>query len=76
MSEKVKLELGKRIRELREERDLSLRTFALMVSLDRSYIIGIEHGRRNVSIDNIVKIAEGLDVSLEELFQGIGEASS
>lgn len=71
MSEKVRLELGKRIRELREERGLSLRTFALMVSLDRSYIIGIEHGRRNVSIDNIEKIANGLGVSLEELFQGI-----
>lgn len=42
-----------------------------MVRMDRSYLIGVEKGRKNISIDNLGKIADGLDITLSELFKGI-----
>lgn len=64
-------ELGDRIRLLRKAQDLSQYRFSAMIGMDRSYLIGIEKGRRNVSVDNLVRIAAGLDVSLSSLFEGI-----
>lgn len=37
--------------------------------LDRTYVGGIERGERNVALKNIKKIADTLDVSMEELFR-------
>lgn len=69
--ELVRANLGARIRSLRMEQRLSQHRFSRMVDIDRTYLIGIEKGRRNPTIDNIVKIADGLDVTLVELFSGI-----
>ena len=71
MSETVRQQLGKRIKQLREERGLSQRKFSLMIGMDRSYLISVEGGKRNVAVDNLNKIARGLDVSLSELFDGV-----
>ena len=60
--------VGQRIRTLREERGLSQYQFAKMISMDRSYLINIEKGKRNVSIDMLTKIATGLDVWITDLF--------
>jgi len=68
MSDETRICLGKRIKTLREKQGLSQRKFSLMVGIDRSYIIGVEHGRRNISIDNIEKIANGLGVGIYDLF--------
>lgn len=67
----VREQLGKRIKRLREERGISQRKFALMIGMDRSYLISVEAGRRNIAIDNLAKIARGLDVTLSELMDGI-----
>lgn len=56
------------IRDLRESQGLSQYKFAKMVSIDRSYLIGIEKGRKNVTIDILTKIAIGLDVHIADLF--------
>lgn len=63
--------LGNRIKELRLKKGLSQERFALMIDMDRTYFSSVEAGKRNVAIRNINKIANGLDVSLEELFRGI-----
>ena len=68
----IKEELGKRIQELRKEKTrLSQEKFALRIDMDRTYYASVEAGRRNISIVNIKKIADGLGVSLSELFEGI-----
>lgn len=72
----IRYNLGYRIKLLREGQDLSQYTFARMIDLDRTYIIGVEKGRRNVSIDNLCKIARGLDISLSELCEGIDDAAA
>lgn len=65
-------ELGKRIQELRKEKTgLSQEKFALKIEMDRTYFASVEAGRRNISIINIKKIADGLGVSLGELFEGL-----
>lgn len=62
---------GARIRALREGCGLSQYQFSSMIGMDRTYLIGVEKGRRNVSIDNLIKIAEGLDVRLSTLFETV-----
>lgn len=65
-------DLGKRIQELRKGKTgLSQEKFALKIEMDRTYFASVEAGRRNISIVNIKKIADGLGVSLSELFEGI-----
>ena len=67
----VRKQLGARIRDKRRRQGLTQRDLALMVGLDRSYISGVENGKRNASFDNIVKIACGLGITLYELMWGI-----
>jgi regulatory protein munI len=64
-------ELGNRIRELRQQTGLSQEKFALKIGMDRTYFASVEAGKRNIAIINIKKIADGLNVSLSELFKGI-----
>ena len=65
----IKVNLGKRIKELRQGKKISQEALAFKSQLDRTYINGIENGRRNVSIINIYKITKALDLSLAELFK-------
>ncbi len=63
--------LGDRIRELRNKIGLSQEKFALSIGMDRTYFASVEAGRRNIAICNLKKIADGLGVSLSELFHGL-----
>lgn len=63
--------LGKRIKELRTKTGDSQEKFALKIGMDRTYYASVESGKRNISIVNIKKIADGLSVSLQELFLGL-----
>lgn len=60
--------IGNRIRELRKETGLSQEKFAAKIGMDRTYFASVELGKRNISIINLERIAEGLNVSLSELF--------
>ena len=61
--------VGNRIRELRNETGLSQEKFALKIGMDRTYFASVELGKRNIALKNIEKIANGLGVSLSELFE-------
>lgn len=63
--------LGQRIKSLRIKKGLSQEKFALLIDMDRTYYASVESGKRNISINNIEKIANGLNISLEELFKGL-----
>lgn len=62
---------GLKVRDLRTSRRLSQEAFADKCNLDRTYVSGIERGRRNVALRNIEAIAKALGVSLGELFDGL-----
>ena len=63
--------IGNRIRELRKETGLSQEKFAAKIGMDRTYFACVELGKRKISIVNLEKIADGLDISLAELFLNI-----
>ena len=67
----IKEKIGNRIRQLRQERHFSQEAFADLCELDRTYISSIEKGRRNVSIINLEKIANALNINLSTLFNGL-----
>lgn len=67
----ILVRFGQRLREKRTELGISQEAFADKCGLDRTYISGIERGKRNVSLLNIDKIAKALGASIAELMKGI-----
>ena len=67
----ITAKIGNRIRELRMKTGLSQEKFAQKIGMDRTYFASVELGKRSISIVNIEKIANGLEISLSELFDGI-----
>lgn len=59
---------GLRVRRLRSAQGFSQEDFAHKVGLDRTYIGGVECGERNISLDNIHRIASALEISPSALF--------
>lgn len=60
---------GQRVREHRNLLGLSQEKFALKIGMDRTYFASVESGKRNISLLNIKKIADGLGISVSELFE-------
>jgi transcriptional regulator with XRE-family HTH domain len=67
----VLVQLGKRIRALREERKISQEELADRADIHRNYMSQIEGGKRNVSFYYVVKIARALQVSPSRLIDRI-----
>lgn len=67
----IQQKFGQRIQLLRKERGLSQEKFALLIGMDRTYYASVEAGKRNISLVNIKKIADGLDISISQLFESI-----
>jgi len=63
--------LGKRVHELRAARNWSQEEFAHVSGLHRTYIGQIERGEKNISFDNLSKVAGVLDVTLSALLKGL-----
>ncbi len=70
----ITINLGERIKEVRKETRLSQEKFALKIYMDRTYFATVESEKRNISIQNIEKIAKGLNITISELFKGLGES--
>ena len=67
----ITAKIGNRIRELRTQIGLSQEKFAQKIGMDRTYFASVELGKRNISIVKKKKIANGLEISLSELFKDI-----
>lgn len=67
----IKKKFGDRVRELRLEANLSQEKFALLIDMDRTYLASVENGKRNISLENIAKIANGFNITIGELFKGM-----
>jgi transcriptional regulator with XRE-family HTH domain len=61
--------LGKKIKQLRLDAELSQERLGEMTGLDRTYISGIERGVRNPSLKNIEKLAKSLNVKVSDLIE-------
>jgi transcriptional regulator with XRE-family HTH domain len=62
--------LAKNMRALRRARDLSQEALADEIGIDRTYCGSVERAERNVSIDNVARIAKALAVEPWMLFKG------
>jgi len=59
---------GKRVRTLRLARGWSQEQLAFEAGLNRTYLGGVERGERNISLENIHRIAAALAVDVKKLF--------
>ncbi|MFZ1471089.1 MAG: XRE family transcriptional regulator [Paracoccaceae bacterium] len=62
------LDLGRRVRELRKARDWTLEQAAQQVGLARSTLSKIENGQMSPTFDALKKLAQGLAISVPQLF--------
>jgi transcriptional regulator with XRE-family HTH domain len=63
--------IGERIRAKRQEMGMSQEFFANLAEIDRTYMTGVENGKRNISILMLLKIATALNVKMEDLLKGL-----
>ena len=64
----LRKQLGRSIRSIRLEIGMTQEELAVKAGLHSTYIGGVERGERNVSVDNIEKIAKGLSTAPGDLF--------
>ena len=64
----IKLLVGKRVKELRNNLRISQEELADLAGLDRTYVTSVECGKRNISIVNIEKLAKALNITIKDFF--------
>ena len=69
--EDIKIRFGRRLRELRIEKGWSQETLANLAEIDRTYIPGIESGKRNLSIVVIEKLSSVFKMEISDLLKGL-----
>lgn len=63
--------VGQRIKYLRTEIGISQEKLALKAEIDRTYLAGVENGKRNLSIKSLEKIVNALSISFHDFFEGM-----
>lgn len=61
-------DIGCRIKTLRKQIGLSQEKLALKAEIDRTYLAGIESGKRNATIISIEKIVNALEISMRNFW--------
>lgn len=67
MSSSAREVFAKRLRQIRQLRGLSQEKLADLTGLHRTYVGSVERSERNVSIDNMERFAQALEINLTEL---------
>ena len=65
---KLLIKFGLKVREIRKEKGFSQEELAHKADLHRTYIGMIERAEKNITLLNIEKIANALEVEIKELF--------
>lgn len=68
----AQMQLGERVRRLREQRGWSQEGFAHEGGLGRSFAGAIERGEKDIRLSTLIKLAKALGVTLSQLLKGIG----
>ena len=68
MAPRLREQLEQRIRQLRKARGWTQQQLGERADLDYKYLGAVERGERNVTIDNVEKLAAGFGVEVQQLF--------
>lgn len=60
---------GKKVQSLRKKLNLSQEELAFQAGFHRTYIGMIERGERNITLSNLKKLADALNITLSDLFK-------
>lgn len=71
MQTDILIRFGHAVRKLRHDNGISQEELAERCGLHRTYISDVELGKRNVSLENIERIAASFDKSIVELFMEV-----
>jgi transcriptional regulator with XRE-family HTH domain len=63
--------LGERVRTRRHELGLSQEALADQTGIHWTFVGQVERGQRNLSLHNLLKLAEGLGIDPSQLVQGL-----
>ena len=61
--------LGRVIRDRRRERGLSQEQFGELAGMHRTYVGMVERGEKNITLTNIVKVGQALEIPASELLR-------
>jgi transcriptional regulator with XRE-family HTH domain len=64
-------EIGKRIRKVRLDLDMTINDFAERIDISSSFLSDVELGKRGISAENIVKICSKCNISCDYLLMGV-----
>jgi len=67
----LQIAFGKIVRSLRLEKKLSQEELAALSDLHFTYVSSVERGERNISIENIARLAKALGCQLKDLMPPI-----
>ena len=70
MAQSARQLFSQNVRKARLAKGLSQEDLAELASLHRNYIGGVERGERNISIDNMEKLAKALGSTIAKLVPG------
>lgn len=71
MSTDIRIQLGDRVRALRQERGWTQVEMADFLGMDRSYLSEIENGKKDPSLSMLKVMAEGLSISISKLTENL-----
>ncbi len=69
MSSNTRKTFAQRLRQIRQIRGLSQEELADIAGLHRTYVGSVERSERNISIDNMERLATALEVDITELLR-------
>jgi transcriptional regulator with XRE-family HTH domain len=64
----IKVNVGLRIKELRNKMGLSQESLGNKAEIDRTYVTDVENGRRNISIESLEKLVNALEIPFKDFF--------
>lgn len=64
-------QIGKRIKEIREQNNLSQAELAEATNLSVSYISHLENAKRKASLESVLRIVNALGITVDELLAGV-----
>jgi transcriptional regulator with XRE-family HTH domain len=76
MNDQETLDVGTRVREIREERRMSLRALAERCGLSVNAISRIERGESSPTVSSLLQLATGLNIHIKDFFETGPEQST